>query len=195
MCVSLKLSPSIPEAEEHSKRELKLLTKLNKMKTETKSAIKSYINNNLDEVKASISKALLRDSCYSTIVAWDGENVIAWHGGPENSEKTTDESLTKLWSGQFESVTDDREFLKEEITEYLEGKTASLMDFDFTFIDKDTLNLIIEAGIKSIAKKQSKEMPNYSDTRIVDAVQDLIDERNRPEFVEQIIESIIDELN
>jgi hypothetical protein len=163
--------------------------------------ITAFINSNLESLKEQIAKALCRDSCYSTIIAWDpsDEKVIAWHADACNSEQTRatteicgvtkEPMLIRLWSGQFESI--DGEDLRSEVTEYLEDKTRSLKDFNFTFIGKELLQSIIENGITAIT--DAMEDGELEQTAVDEALK-AWDARTRPEYVELIIDSILDDL-
>lgn len=82
--------------------------------------ILDFLKERYADIRESIQKALVIDSCYSTILGWSISNqeMKAWHAGPENMFETGDMDMIHVGSLTVESP--EGEELEEEIRDYLE---------------------------------------------------------------------------
>jgi hypothetical protein len=155
-----------------------------------KTQIKNYIEENRQEVVERISAAILRDSCYRTVVYWDGEEVRAIHGGPGHLIGI--KKVEEISTISFDSP-DSQDDLVEIYKEYLSspGKVWDTLDREGLDPNQPLIRKVWEFGVQSWA--EALALDDYDDPEgIREAALIEWDTNNRVPFVDQWVESLLD---
>jgi hypothetical protein len=162
-------------------------TKRKKMKALTKAKIVNYLIDNYEEVVETISKAVVRDSVYSTLVYWDGDSVQARHGEPGYRVALNIEE--ELGTISFDSPS-GLEDTKENVASYLEDLVNNT---GVDTSDSPVLEKIIQLGISALAAQVAPESADDPEG-IREAADQRFDESFRTETCERFVDVIISDL-